>query len=45
VKLEKDIPMAWYNYQKDVMESGALGGSGAGADPTLNSDAGDYKGF
>jgi len=45
VKLEKDIPMAWYNYQKDVMESGALGGSSAGADPTLNPDAGDYKGF
>lgn len=45
VKLEKDIPMDWYNYQKDVMESGALGGPGAGADPTLNPDAGDYKGF
>jgi hypothetical protein len=45
VKLEKDIPMEWFNYQKDVMESGALGGPGAGADPTLNPDAGDYKGF
>ena len=45
VKLEKDIPMEWFNYQKDVMDSGALGGPGAGADPTLNPDAGDYKGF
>lgn len=44
VKLEKDVPMEWYNYQKDIMESGALGGpSGGGSD--LNSDAGDYKGF
>jgi len=46
VKLDKDVPMEWYNYQKDVMDSGALGLSGgAGADPTLNPDAGDYKGF
>jgi hypothetical protein len=46
VKLEKDVPMAWYNYQKDVMDSGALGSSGGGGpDPTLNPDAGDYKGF
>ncbi|KAL3803241.1 hypothetical protein ACHAWO_005598 [Cyclotella atomus] len=45
VKLDRDVPMEWYNYQKDVMESGALGSSGAGADPTLNPDAGDYKGF
>ena len=45
VKLEKDIPMEWFNYQKDVMDSGALGKSGGGADPTLNPDAGDYKGF
>ena len=45
VKLEKDVPMEWYNYQKDVMESGALGKTGGGPDPTLNTDAGDYKGF
>ena len=45
VKLEKDVPMEWFNYQKDVMDSGALGMTGGGADPTLNPDAGDYKGF
>lgn len=45
VKLEKDIPMEWFNYQKDVMDSGALGKTGGGADPSLNPDAGDYKGF
>lgn len=43
VKLEKDVPMEWYNYQKDVMDSGALGVSGGGGG--VNSDAGDYKGF
>lgn len=45
VKLSRDIPMEWYNYQKDVMDSGALGSSSSGPDPTLNPDAGDYKGF
>lgn len=45
VKLEKDVPMEWYNYQKDIMDSGALGKTGGGADPSLNPDAGDYKGF
>ena len=46
VALEKDVPMEWYNYQKDVMESGALGesGSGPGANP-LDTDSGDYQGF
>lgn len=34
----------WYNYQKDVMDSGALGGP-AGGGGSLNPDAGDYKGF
>ncbi|KAL3780067.1 hypothetical protein HJC23_007316 [Cyclotella cryptica] len=43
VKLEKDAPMEWYNYQKDVMESGALGLSGGPSG--LNTAAGDYKGF
>lgn len=44
VKLEKDVPMAWYNYQKDIMDSGALGGP-VGGGGELNPDAGDYKGF
>jgi hypothetical protein len=44
VALERDVPMEWYNYQKDVMESGALGDMSAGEDP-LDSDNGDYKGF
>jgi len=46
IALERDIPMAWYNYQKDVMESGALGtpGGGGEGDP-LDTDNGDYKGF
>lgn len=43
VKLEKDVPMEWYNYQKDVMDSGALGLSGGPSG--LNTAAGDYKGF
>lgn len=43
VKLTKDVPMEWYNYQKDIMDSGALGGKSSGGD--LNPDAGDYKGF
>jgi len=45
VKLEKDVPMEWYNYQKDIMESGSLGKPSGGPDPTLNSEGGDYKGF
>eukprot|EP00571_Detonula_confervacea_P016577 CAMPEP_0172310844 /NCGR_PEP_ID=MMETSP1058-20130122/12724_1 /TAXON_ID=83371 /ORGANISM="Detonula confervacea, Strain CCMP 353" /LENGTH=368 /DNA_ID=CAMNT_0013023801 /DNA_START=16 /DNA_END=1119 /DNA_ORIENTATION=- len=41
VKLEKDVPMEWFNYQKDIMEDGALGGpGGAGAGGELNTDAG-----
>ena len=44
VKLEKDVPMEWMNYQKDIMDSGALGGAGGGGGD-LNPDAGDYKGF
>ncbi|KAL9183630.1 hypothetical protein ACHAXT_004486 [Thalassiosira profunda] len=44
VKLEKDVPMEWYNYQKDVMESGSLGGPGGGGGD-LNPDNGDYQGF
>lgn len=45
VKLEKDVPMEWMNYQKDVMDSGALGGGGSGGDPGLDPDNGDYQGF
>ncbi|KAL7464827.1 hypothetical protein ACHAXS_005150 [Conticribra weissflogii] len=45
VKLEKDIPMEWYNYQKDVMESGALGMPGGGGGGGLDPNSGDYKGF
>ena len=35
----------WYNYQKDIMDSGALGKSGGGGGGDLNPDSGDYKGF
>lgn len=45
-QLEKDVPMEWMNYQKDVMESGALGESSVKANvDDLNTEAGDYKGF
>lgn len=45
IALDRDIPMEWYNYQKDVMESGALGSpSGGGSDP-IDTDNGDYVGF
>ncbi len=44
VALERDIPMEWFNYQKNVMESGALGGNEAGANP-LDTENGDYQGF
>ena len=46
--LDKDIPLEWFNYQKDIMESGALGGGGGGGasdeDP-LDTANGDHKGF
>lgn len=45
VKLEKDVPLQWFNYQKDIMDSGALGGPGGGSEDSLDPDAGDYKGF
>jgi len=45
VKLSKDVPMEWYNYQKDVMDSGALGMPSSGGGDGLNPEAGDYKGF
>ena len=45
VKIERDVPMEWMNYQKDVMSSGALGESFVQGVDDLNPDAGDYKGF
>jgi hypothetical protein len=47
VSLDRDIPLEWFNYQKNVMESGALGGSGPGANPLdeIDPDNGDYQGF
>lgn len=45
VSLEKDVPMEWYNYQKDVMESGALGTVGQNKGDPVDSANGDYKGF
>lgn len=45
-KLEKDVPLEWLNYQKDVMESGALGATSAkAASEDLNTENGDYQGF
>lgn len=44
VSLEKDVPMEWFNYQKDIMESGALGGDDPGISP-LDSGTGAYQGF
>ena len=43
VKLAKDVPMEWYNYQKDIMDSGALGG--ASHSSGMDQESGDYKGF
>jgi len=51
IALDRDVPLEWYNYQKDIMESGALGSpsGGGGGDPLQkddsDSDNGDYKGF
>jgi hypothetical protein len=42
--MERNIPMEWFNYQKDVMESGALGLSEVGPTPG-DEDNGDYQGF
>ena len=41
------IPMEWFNYQKDIMESGALGGAGGGAgdENPLDTANGDHQGF
>jgi len=45
VALATDVPMAWYNYQKDIMESGALGSAETGGESALDPDSGDYSGF
>lgn len=45
IALDRDIPMEWYNYQKDIMESGALGKMGSGGADPVDSSKGDYKGF
>jgi hypothetical protein len=45
IALDRDIPMEWYKYQKNVMESGALGSPGGDVGDPLDTSAGDYKGF
>ena len=45
VSLDKDVPMEWYNYQKDIMDSGALGGADDAGVTPLDSGSGDYQGF
>lgn len=45
VELDRDIPLEWFNYQKGVMESGALGGSDDIGENPLDSANGDYQGF
>ena len=42
--VDSPLKVEWYNYQKDIMDSGALGGPVGGAGD-INPDAGDYKGF
>lgn len=45
-QLERDVPLEWMNYQKNVMESGALGSNSASSSlDELNTEAGDYQGF
>lgn len=45
VALDVDIPLEWFNYQKDIMESGALGTPGGGGKPDLDDANGDHLGF
>lgn len=45
IALDRDIPMEWYKYQKNVMESGALGSPEGSAGDPLDTSVGDYKGF
>lgn len=44
--LDKDVPLEWLNYQKDIMSSGALGESSAQSNiDDLDLDGGDHYGF
>jgi len=43
--LEKNIPLEWAKYQKDILDSGALGDPEDNASIMMNSANGDYKGF
>ncbi|GMI54367.1 hypothetical protein ScalyP_jg2573 [Parmales sp. scaly parma] len=43
MKIEKDVPMEWFNYQKDIMESGALGTTEKATG--INTAEGDFVGF
>lgn len=45
VSLEKDVPMEWMKYQKDIMASGALGKVGAKENDDVDTLRGDYQGF
>ena len=42
--MEKSVPMEWLKYQKNVIDSGALGDA-SGPPEDLNADNGDYAGF
>jgi len=41
---DRDLPMEWYNYQKDVMDSGSLGES-IPTPGNVNTGNGDFVGF
>lgn len=43
--LEKSAPLEWMKYQKDVLDSGALGDPNDNVPTGLNPDSGDYQGF
>eukprot|EP00521_Asterionellopsis_glacialis_P020736 CAMPEP_0195314216 /NCGR_PEP_ID=MMETSP0708-20121125/2265_1 /TAXON_ID=33640 /ORGANISM="Asterionellopsis glacialis, Strain CCMP134" /LENGTH=354 /DNA_ID=CAMNT_0040379171 /DNA_START=53 /DNA_END=1117 /DNA_ORIENTATION=+ len=43
--LEKSVPLEWAKYQKDIMDSGALGDMSDNAAGALNSANGDHLGF
>lgn len=44
--MERSVPQEWMNYQKDVMESGALGENSARSSmDELNPEKGDFKAF
>lgn len=46
ISLGVDVPKAWYDYQKNVMESGALGETSMGqGDVSIPDENGDFKGF